>query len=110
MKWMKFSPGNSNHKIELVNAELARVQGEYGRAREYYDEAIRLAHEHQFMNIEALAYELARHGIVSKDDLADQSIDELMVIEGMDEERAGKLIMTARSAWFETGDHTVKGL
>ena len=59
---------------------------------------------------EALAYELARHGIVSKDDLADQSIDELMVIEGMDEERAGKLIMTARSAWFETGDQTVKGL
>ena len=29
------------------------------------------------------------------------SIDELIDIEGMDEERAGKLIMTARAPWFE---------
>jgi N utilization substance protein A len=34
------------------------------------------------------------------EDLAEQSIDELMEIEGMDEERAASLIMTARAPWF----------
>lgn len=51
---------------------------------------------------EALAYELARHGIVTMEDLADQSVDELLEVESLDEERAGKLIMTARIPWFET--------
>ncbi|MGD9592984.1 MAG: transcription termination factor NusA, partial [Candidatus Berkiella sp.] len=32
--------------------------------------------------------------------LAEQSIDELLEIEGMNEERAGKLIMAARAHWF----------
>ena len=53
---------------------------------------------------EALAYELARHGIVTMEDLAEQSVDDLMVIEDMDEERAGKLIMTARIPWFAEKD------
>jgi N utilization substance protein A len=35
------------------------------------------------------------------EELAEQSVDELIDIEGMDEERAGKLIMTARAPWFE---------
>ena len=48
-----------------------------------------------------LAYELASRGVVSMEDLAEQSIDELLEIEGMDEERAGQLIMTARAPWFE---------
>ena len=47
-----------------------------------------------------LAYHLAAKGIVSMEDLAEQSIDELMEIDDMDEERAGKLIMTARAPWF----------
>jgi len=50
---------------------------------------------------DALAVALARKSILSMDDLAEQSVDELMDIEGMDEERAGKLIMTARAPWFE---------
>ncbi|OGT35780.1 MAG: transcription termination/antitermination protein NusA [Gammaproteobacteria bacterium RBG_16_51_14] len=49
----------------------------------------------------ALAYELAGHGVITMEDLAEQSVDELMAIEIMDEERAGKLIMTARVPWFE---------
>jgi len=48
----------------------------------------------------ALAYDLATKGIVTREDLAEQSIDELMEVEGMDEERAGKLIMAARAHWF----------
>jgi len=33
--------------------------------------------------------------------LAEQSVDDLIEIEGMDEERAAKLIMTARAPWFQ---------
>ena len=47
-----------------------------------------------------LALQLARKGILNMEDLAEQSIDELMDIEDMDEERAGELIMTARAPWF----------
>lgn len=50
---------------------------------------------------DVLALALAAKGIVSMEDLAEQSIDDLMDIDGMDEERAGKLIMTARAPWFE---------
>lgn len=47
-----------------------------------------------------LAYQLASRGVVTMEDLAEQSIDELLEIDGMDEERAGQLIMTAREPWF----------
>ncbi|HLU61210.1 MAG TPA: transcription termination factor NusA [Gammaproteobacteria bacterium] len=47
-----------------------------------------------------LAYTLAARGVVTMEDLAEQSVDELMEIEGMDEERAAQLIMTARAPWF----------
>jgi len=50
---------------------------------------------------DALALQLSKKSILSMEDLAEQAIDELMDIEGMDEERAGKLIMTARAPWFE---------
>jgi N utilization substance protein A len=47
-----------------------------------------------------LAYTFASHGIITMEDLAEQSIDELLEIEGMDEEKAGQLIMAARAPWF----------
>jgi N utilization substance protein A len=59
---------------------------------------------------EALAYEMARHGIVTMEDLAEQAIDDLMEINDMDEEKAGKLIMTARIPWFETKDQKAEGI
>lgn len=48
---------------------------------------------------ESLAYELAQHGIVTRENLADLATDELieLAIEGVDEERAAALIMAARS-------------
>ena len=49
---------------------------------------------------DTLALALAIKGVLCMEDLAEQSIDELMDIDGMDEERAGKLIMTARAPWF----------
>ena len=48
-----------------------------------------------------LAYKLAAKGVITMEDLAEQSVDDLMDIEGMDKERAGALIMTARAPWFE---------
>ena len=48
-----------------------------------------------------LAFELACRGIITIDDLADQCVDDLIVIEGLGEEKAGKLIMTARAPMFE---------
>jgi len=59
---------------------------------------------------EAMAYELARHGIVTMEDLAEQAVDDLMEIEDMDEERAGKMIMTARSPWFENIEQKTEGV
>jgi len=50
---------------------------------------------------DVLALSLAAKGILNMEDLAEQSIDDLMDIDGMDEVRAGKLIMTARAPWFE---------
>ncbi len=47
-----------------------------------------------------LAYTLSRNGIVSMEKLAEQSVDELLEIEGVEEEQARKLILTAREPWF----------
>ncbi|MES9844397.1 MAG: transcription termination factor NusA [Candidatus Sedimenticola sp. PURPLELP] len=47
-----------------------------------------------------LAFTLAGKGVVTMEDLAEQAVDELMEIDGMDEEKAAKLIMTARAPWF----------
>jgi len=47
-----------------------------------------------------LARALGEKGIKTMEDLAEQSVDDLMDIEGMDEERAAKLIMKAREPWF----------
>jgi len=49
----------------------------------------------------SLAFKLAGMGIRTMEDLAEQSIGDLLEIEGMNEERAGQLIMTARAPWFE---------
>lgn len=50
---------------------------------------------------DVLALALSKIDITCMEDLAEQSIDELLVIEGMNETRAGELIMTARAPWFE---------
>ena len=47
-----------------------------------------------------LAFKMAKLGIVTMEDLAEQSVDDLMPIDDMDEELAAKLIMTAREPWF----------
>lgn len=48
-----------------------------------------------------LAYLLAAKGIVTREDLAEQAVDEITDIEELDAERAAELIMAARAHWFE---------
>ncbi len=57
--WSQYAPMNFAHRHALVAAEQARVAGRQREAREYYDRAVALAHEHGWLNDEALAYELA---------------------------------------------------
>ncbi|MEL7024703.1 MAG: transcription termination factor NusA [Pseudomonadota bacterium] len=49
---------------------------------------------------DALASHLASHGIVTRDDLAEQATDDLLEIIDTDEATAGELIMAARAHWF----------
>jgi N utilization substance protein A len=56
--------------------------------------------EMEGMNLD-LAYKLAQNGVVTMEDLAEQSVDELLGIdEAMGEEQAAQLIMKAREPWF----------
>ena len=47
-----------------------------------------------------LALALARRGVRTREELAEQSVDELSDIEGLAADKAAALIMTARAPWF----------
>ena len=64
--WAKQAPMNYLHKFYLVEAERERVLGNDKDAREYYDKAIILARENEYVNEEALAYELAGRFYLSR--------------------------------------------
>lgn len=49
----------------------------------------------------SMAFKLAAHGVCTLEDLAEQGVDDLTDIEGLDAEQAGELIMAARNiCWF----------
>ena len=48
-----------------------------------------------------LAFQLASRGIVTREDLAEQAVDDIEEIESLEPERAASLIMAARAHWFE---------
>jgi N utilization substance protein A len=50
---------------------------------------------------EHTAHLLAANGIRTREELAEQAVDDLLQIEGIGEERARELIMAARAHWFE---------
>ncbi|MBG1266113.1 ATP-binding sensor histidine kinase [Nostoc sp. WHI] len=56
--WAHHAPMNYLHKYYLVEAERHRIGGQYLEAMEFYDRAISLAKEHEYINEEALAQEL----------------------------------------------------
>lgn len=49
-----------------------------------------------------LAFILASKGIVTREDLAEQAVDDLEEIQNLEPEHAAKLIMAARAHWFES--------
>lgn len=49
-----------------------------------------------------LAQRLASSGIKSVDDLAEQSVDELLELADISEKKAGEIIMKAREPWFKS--------
>lgn len=57
--WANNCSENFRHKYLLVEAEIARVSGKDLEAMDFYDRAIESAHEHGFIQNEALSNELA---------------------------------------------------
>lgn len=57
--WQKHAAMNYENKYYLVEAELARITQHFEKAEGYYDRAIELARQNQFLQEEALANEIA---------------------------------------------------
>ncbi|OYQ61930.1 serine/threonine protein kinase [Pseudanabaena sp. SR411] len=57
--WADHAPMNFLHKYHLVEAEKARVLGQWLEAEKFYEQAIQGAKENEYVQEEALAYELA---------------------------------------------------
>ncbi|MBV9385069.1 MAG: AAA family ATPase [Chroococcidiopsidaceae cyanobacterium CP_BM_ER_R8_30] len=58
-QWAQYAPMNYLHKYHLVQAETARVLGQLFEAEEFYEQAIQGAKENEYLQEEALGYELA---------------------------------------------------
>ncbi|WP_228058319.1 AAA family ATPase [Nostoc sp. LEGE 12447] len=58
-QWAYYAPMNYLHKYHLVEAEKARVLGQWFEAEEFYEQAILGARDNEYLQEEALAYELA---------------------------------------------------
>ncbi|UBF28833.1 AAA family ATPase [Kovacikia minuta CCNUW1] len=58
-KWAHHAPMNFLHRFQLVEAENARVLGQFLEAEEFYEQAIQGAKENEYLQEEALSYELA---------------------------------------------------
>jgi predicted ATPase len=57
--WAESCPENFANRAALVGAEIARIEGRELDAERLYEQATRLAHEHGFIQNEAIANELA---------------------------------------------------
>ncbi|MEH2039990.1 AAA family ATPase [Nostoc sp.] len=58
-KWAHSAPTNFQHKHDLIEAEKARVLDQFFEAEELYEQAILGARNNEYLQEEALAYELA---------------------------------------------------
>jgi PAS domain S-box-containing protein len=57
--WAHHAPMNYQHKYDLVEAEKARILEQFFEAEELYERAIQGARDNEYIQEEALAYELA---------------------------------------------------
>ncbi|MBD1889845.1 hybrid sensor histidine kinase/response regulator [Coleofasciculus sp. FACHB-SPT9] len=65
-QWAHYAPMNFLHKYHLVEAEKARVLGQWFEAEEFYEQAIQGAKDNEYIQEEALAYELAAKFYLSR--------------------------------------------
>jgi len=65
-RWSHHAPMNHLHKYHLVQAETARVLGQLLEAEEFYERAIQGAKDNEYLQEEALAYELAAKFYLSR--------------------------------------------
>ena len=64
--WADNAPQNFRHQHSLIKAEMARIQGNHGEAHKEYERSIESARENGFVNIEALASELAGRAFLQR--------------------------------------------
>jgi len=62
---LRFSPVNFEHRVRLIDAEVARLEGRRGDALELYEQAIEAARRNEFTHEQALANELAGRFLLS---------------------------------------------
>jgi histidine kinase len=65
--WADQAPMNYRHKYHLIEAEQCRILGQSAKAADHYDHAIALAQDHEYLNEEALAHELAAQFYLAQD-------------------------------------------
>ncbi|MEH1939785.1 MAG: AAA family ATPase [Nostoc sp.] len=65
-QWAAYAPMNYLHKYHLVEAEIARVLDRLLEAEEFYEQAIQGARDNEYLQEEALAYELAAKFYLSR--------------------------------------------
>ncbi len=105
-----YVPANELVQIEEFDEEI--VEELRGRARDVLltraivdeEELSDAKPEDDLLEVEGVDEELAKilasHDVVTRDDLAELATDELMELIGVEEEKAGSLIMSARAHWF----------
>jgi N utilization substance protein A len=90
---------------QMVNTLRERAKGALLTKAIAEEQALEVEPAEDLLTMEGMnkemAYILASHGIVTREDLAEQSVDDLLDIGEFDEETAAKLIMTARKIWFD---------
>jgi predicted ATPase/signal transduction histidine kinase len=65
-EWARVGPENGDHKLELIDAELARILGGGFELISKYDRAAELARVGGFWHLEALAYDLAADFLIQR--------------------------------------------
>jgi predicted ATPase/signal transduction histidine kinase len=64
--WAEHCPANFSNRKALIGAEVARLEGRALDAQRLYEEAVQLAHAHDFVQNEGLASELAAQFYASR--------------------------------------------
>jgi hypothetical protein len=93
--WRFDSETNFAHRVELVDAEIARVEGRDVDARQLHDQAIRSAQAAGFPHHAALAHELAARHLLSRGEHAHEHLQ--AAIDGY--RNWGATVLADRLAW-----------